>query len=298
MSLQKCYGSFYSYDYSDDNYQYIEQERIRYDREEYKINEHSSASIYNNASLKSKINDAMDAVSPIEQNYYSTLNVPTDATAVDIQRNFKILSRIYHPDKISSSLSLLSSSTITPNEAQETFVQIKTAADVLLDPIYRLTYDIGGPNAVILVKQSQINAKMRRKKQRRRQTKQNRDNSNNEHPTDYGNESKYADDDDTSREQDEDNDDHESDDESSDDEHIDLYTAIQQAQSMEDVSLIIEDALLEYLQQKQLQQERLDEYNRPSISLRAVNCSLPLETNMDEPIPIIRHQIRPHLPKF
>ena len=31
--------------------------------------------------------------------YYSVLNIPRDADSAHIQRNYKLLSRIYHPDK-------------------------------------------------------------------------------------------------------------------------------------------------------------------------------------------------------
>lgn len=63
-----------------------------------------------------------------------------------IQRHFKQLSRIYHPDKSVSEKRAA---------AQQSFVAIKTAAEVLSDPVFRLAYDHGGIIAVTIVKRSQ-----------------------------------------------------------------------------------------------------------------------------------------------
>jgi DnaJ domain len=78
--------------------------------------------------------------------HYSILNIPRNADVTHIQRNFKQLSRAYHPDK-----SIAEKQEI----AQQSFVAIKTAADVLSDPVYRIAYDCGGEIAVTLIKRSQ-----------------------------------------------------------------------------------------------------------------------------------------------
>lgn len=77
---------------------------------------------------------------------YAILNVPRDADESHIQRNFKQLSRVYHPDK---------SVAEKRDGAQLSFVAIKTAAEVLSDPVFRIAYDYGGTTAVMLVKRSQ-----------------------------------------------------------------------------------------------------------------------------------------------
>ena len=79
--------------------------------------------------------------------HYSVLNVPHGADLSHIQRNFKQLSRVYHPDK---------SVADEHDVAQQSFIAIKTAVDVLSDPIYRIAYDHGGDKAVTLVKRAQM----------------------------------------------------------------------------------------------------------------------------------------------
>lgn len=69
----------------------------------------------------------------------------TYATILYIQR----LSRVFHPDK----------SPLQTEHAQTTFVAIKHAHDVLMDPILRLAYDYGGLPAVALIKRSQSHSK-------------------------------------------------------------------------------------------------------------------------------------------
>jgi curved DNA-binding protein CbpA len=326
--LQKYYGSYFPC-YVDDNYQYIEQERRRFVNEDSKVNDDSDdsntlqSSSSNNentttsSSLKDRIHNMHNSdpnTTPIESNYYSLLNVPTNATATDIQRNFKMLSRIYHPDKISSSLSLLFSSTaktttattnIANDAAQETFVQIKTAADVLLDPIYRLTYDIGGTVAVMLVKRSQVTAKTRKQQQRqkrqRNQQEQKMQESNKKsenYRTDKGKDSNMDDrnnDDDASSRTNEDDDNYYSSNDEDDDEstveYDDLYIALQQVENMDEARLLIEEVLLEYIQHKQLQQQRANDYHRPIVTIRTVQCSVPLETNFYIILILVRNNI-------
>jgi curved DNA-binding protein CbpA len=77
---------------------------------------------------------------------YAVLNLPRNADVDDIQRNFKILSRAFHPDK---SISFQSET------ANAVFVAVKNAADVLSDPVFRLAYDHGSLIAVNLIKRLQ-----------------------------------------------------------------------------------------------------------------------------------------------
>lgn len=84
---------------------------------------------------------------------YALLNVARDASVVEIQRSYKKLSRVYHPDKLS-----VRDRAFNIEDAQRTFVAVKQAYDVLSDPIYRLAYDFGGLLAVVLVKRSQAAA--------------------------------------------------------------------------------------------------------------------------------------------
>lgn len=80
----------------------------------------------------------------MEHNYYAILNVSQTASTQEIQRAYKRLSRYFHPDKVGQSKS----------EAEENFVIIKQAHDVLMDPVYRLAYDQGGHIAIRLIKRS------------------------------------------------------------------------------------------------------------------------------------------------
>jgi curved DNA-binding protein CbpA len=135
-----------------------------------------------------------------EECFYALLNVPRDtATVAQIQRHFKLLSRIYHPDKCANNIAVVTvtttsttstttssrndddnSTATTTNEisladdddekvpllrmqqqqaaaaaASTTFVRLKTAADVLSDPVYRAAYNHGGTLAVMLIQRSQ-----------------------------------------------------------------------------------------------------------------------------------------------
>jgi DnaJ domain len=88
--------------------------------------------------------------------HYSVLNVPRTADLSHIQRSFKQLSRVYHPDK---------SIADKHDVAQQSFIAIKTAVDVLSDPIYRIAYDHGGDKAVSLVKRAQMARQARKASQ-------------------------------------------------------------------------------------------------------------------------------------
>jgi curved DNA-binding protein CbpA len=116
-----------------------------------------------------------------EECLYAILNVSRDATVAQIQRHFKLLSRSFHPDKAAVLTTTITTATRNDSTATEinelflddnhalqlrilqqqqqqaasTFVRIKTAADVLSDPVYRAAYNHGGALAVMLIKRSQ-----------------------------------------------------------------------------------------------------------------------------------------------
>lgn len=77
-------------------------------------------------------------------NLYALLNLPKDAEAHDIEKRSKQLLRIFHPDKAIAA---------SQQDAQQAFVEIVFASEVLLDPVLRAVYDFGGILAVRLVNQ-------------------------------------------------------------------------------------------------------------------------------------------------
>ncbi|KAI0973857.1 hypothetical protein F4678DRAFT_388554 [Xylaria arbuscula] len=74
-------------------------------------------------------------------NFYTALGVPIDASDRDIRVRFRRLAAQYHPDKVSSS-----SSSTDPENATRFFMQLKTAYEVLTNPIQRFAYDRFGPD--------------------------------------------------------------------------------------------------------------------------------------------------------
>lgn len=85
-----------------------------------------------------------------EVDLYGVFKLERSATAGDVQRAYKSLSRHFHPDKRLSAAD--------KENAEAIFVQIKQAHDVLSDRVLRFAYDHGGMIAVELVKQSQARA--------------------------------------------------------------------------------------------------------------------------------------------
>uniref|UniRef100_A0A1B0DAB5 Uncharacterized protein n=1 Tax=Phlebotomus papatasi TaxID=29031 RepID=A0A1B0DAB5_PHLPP len=72
--------------------------------------------------------------STIEEDYYTFLNVPRNATTEQINTAYRHLSRIYHPDKHVADVR-------KKIEAEALFNRLKTAYEVLSDPHKRAIYD-------------------------------------------------------------------------------------------------------------------------------------------------------------
>lgn len=90
---------------------------------------------------------------------YSLLNLDRDATSDDIHRSYRILSTTFHPDKLPPpSQQQQRQQQINNGESaiQQTFLDVKKAHDVLMDPVLRLTYDHYGDEGVALLKRLQM----------------------------------------------------------------------------------------------------------------------------------------------
>ena len=66
----------------------------------------------------------------IEKDYYKSLGVPKDATAVEIKKAYRKLARVHHPDANTGS-----------SKSEEKFKEISEAYDVLSDDKTRKEYD-------------------------------------------------------------------------------------------------------------------------------------------------------------
>ena len=187
--------------------------------------------------------------------YYSVLNIPRDADSAHIQRNYKLLSRIYHPDKATATgiVSHYNDNNNNRDVAQQSFVIIKSAVDVLCDPVYRFVYDYGDEIAVTLVKRSQS--------ARHSEQHQHSDSSN-----ENGNDNKSQNRHDHTRNGHRYYRDHDNDDD-------DLYTILQNKirQSQDEEAMSILDEVLEnyYTQQKNLS-------NNTHASKFDLSCSIPM----------------------
>ena len=87
-----------------------------------------------------------------EPDFYGILNVSPTASNEEIQKAYKMLSKTFHPDRLmmrsrhaaataAATATTAATAASTAELAQETFVSIKTAHDVLCDPVYRFAYD-------------------------------------------------------------------------------------------------------------------------------------------------------------
>jgi curved DNA-binding protein CbpA len=92
--------------------------------------DNSSSSISNNNNNNININP------------YSILNIPNNASIEEIQKSYKLLSRSFHPDK----------QVQNREEAQQYFIKLKGAYDILIDPILKFVYDHFGYDGIIFIK--------------------------------------------------------------------------------------------------------------------------------------------------
>lgn len=176
-----------------------------------------------------------DAAQTNKDDLYTLLNLNQHtATYEDIQRSYKQLSKIFHPDKQRAD-GVDGTSEETKVTAVSSFLLVQQAHDILSDPIYRLAYDQAGLAAVDIVKRSQ---QQRSQHQARENNKKNK-NNNDDNDEDEDEESSQHDDNDTNN--DNDNND--------DDDDKDLYQAMQQA-TPEQAVLILQQAMDESEQDK------------------------------------------------
>ena len=85
----------------------------------------------------------VDSVATNDQlDLYAVLNLPTDASTDVIAHRSKQLLRSFHPDKVLGE---------SQHTAQQAFVSIRMAEDVLVDPTLRAAYAFGGLTAVRLL---------------------------------------------------------------------------------------------------------------------------------------------------
>jgi len=98
------------------------------------------------------------------QSLYSVLNVSHTASTEEIQKSFKLLSKTFHPDKQQQRLkiqqnqepfSFLDEGDDKKDEDgfAKTFLELKHAYDILIDPVLRFTLDEYGYDTVRLVQQ-------------------------------------------------------------------------------------------------------------------------------------------------
>ncbi|KAI0405993.1 membrane associated DnaJ chaperone-like protein [Xylaria palmicola] len=79
--------------------------------------------------------------------FYQSLGVPLDASERDVKSRFRRLAAQHHPDKVSHAHADSSSSSSAAT-ADDFFIHLKTAADVLTNPAQRFAYERFGPDVV------------------------------------------------------------------------------------------------------------------------------------------------------
>ena len=82
------------------------------------------------------MDDDNDQENPIEDDYYTFLNIPRNATSEEINNAYRRQSRLYHPDKHTDP--------VLKKEAEVLFNRTKKAYEVLSDPHQRAIYDSVG----------------------------------------------------------------------------------------------------------------------------------------------------------
>jgi len=73
----------------------------------------------------------MSVSSKFSENYYALLGLSASASALEIRRAYREMSKIYHPD----------TTKLPQDEAKEKFQQLKEAYNTLNDPMQRQLYD-------------------------------------------------------------------------------------------------------------------------------------------------------------
>lgn len=121
-------------------------------------------------------------------NLYSVLKLDQDASPDEIHRAYRLLSNTFHPDKLPSTSSRVPSDSGDNNyyddttivhirngreeEIQQTFLDVKRAHEILIDPVLRLTYDHFGEDGVSLIRK--VQQQQREQKTRREASVQRR----------------------------------------------------------------------------------------------------------------------------
>lgn len=158
---------------------------------------------------------------------YAVLNVSPDASRADIQKAFKRLSRVFHPDK-RVRLGVSTQNNGTNSMAEEAFQTIRQAHDVLSDPVLRLTYDYAGMLAVELLLRSHL-ARGDRNEPRGSHDESSRSTTTNKNEEDSDAEDPWDQDDD--------------DDDDDEGNSLDLYVQVRDAPSYQYATQILDDAL-------------------------------------------------------
>ncbi|KAL3919626.1 MAG: hypothetical protein SGILL_003662 [Bacillariaceae sp.] len=94
--------------------------------------------------------NGMENTATATADLYSILKLDRDASEEDIHRSYRTLSTTFHPDKLPNY------ATADREEIQQTFLDLKSAHEVLIDPVLRLTYDHYGEEGVTLLKRLQM----------------------------------------------------------------------------------------------------------------------------------------------
>jgi curved DNA-binding protein CbpA len=210
---------------------------------------------------------------------YTLLNLnPDKATYEDIQRSYKQLSKIFHPDK-----QLDKEDKVT---AQTSFLLVKQAHDILSDRVLRLAYDHFGVAAVNIVKRSQ---QQRSQQQARENSQKQKDDNDN--------------DEEESSQHDENNDHDDNDDNDTD---KDLYQTLQEA-TPEQAVLILQQAMDESEADQHASSPHFDasidlplhihydDYDNNTSSSKGNDIRLPVERDTAQVHFHCRSQPTPHL---
>ena len=120
---------------SDINDQHGEEQQQEQEESSSSKNETSNDKDPSSSESKEEASASFKTIDP-----YAVLNVAPNATADEIQKSYKFLSRSFHPDKQPPGRNR--------DIAQNYFVQFKSSYDILIDPVLRLAYDHHGMEGV------------------------------------------------------------------------------------------------------------------------------------------------------